>query len=122
MSEAIIVERARHALVVRRAGADADAVALAESLPRERFRTAVVVGSSALAPVARLDPWVVADIADAARGGLRLVAPFLGAMGEDGALPSARLLADRLRVEVVAAEGTPVALAGGGLFVVEPGA
>ncbi len=122
MGEAITVERARHALVVRRTGADDGVFAGAEALPPERCRTAVVVGSSALAAVSRLDPWVVADIADAARGGLRLVAPFLGAMGPNGSLPPARLLADRLRVEVVAAEGTPVTLADGSLFVAEHGA
>jgi hypothetical protein len=122
VGEVITVEQARHALVVRRPGADDDAVELAESLPKERYRTPVVVGGSALDAVARLDPWVVADIADAAPGGLRLVAPFLGAMGPDGNLPPARRLADRLRVEVVAADGTPVALADGSLFVIERGA
>lgn len=122
MGESISVERVRHALVLRRAGADEDAFALAETLPNERYRTPVVVGASALPALARLDPWVVADLADATEGGLRLVAPKLGAMGSDGRLPPARRLADRLGVEVVAADGTPVVLPDGSLFVQEPGA
>ncbi|MFD2420770.1 hypothetical protein [Amycolatopsis pigmentata] len=122
MGESISVEWVRHALVLRRAGADDDAFALAETLPNERYRTPVVVGASALPALARLDPWLVADLADATEGGLRLIAPKLGAMGEDGTLPPARRLADRLGVEVVAPDGTPDALPDGSLFVREPGA
>jgi hypothetical protein len=122
VGESISVERVRHALVLRQAGADQDAFALAATLPNERYRTPVVVGASALPALARLDPWVVADLADATEGSLRLVAPNLGAMGQDGMLPPARRLADRLGVEVVAAEGTPVVLPDGSLFVEEPGA
>jgi len=113
--ESITVERIRHTLVIGQSGADA--VALAEALPPVRGRTAVLVGASAVPALARLDPWVVADLEEAASGGLLLVAPNLGAMGESGALPPARLLADRLGVEVVAADGIPCALADRTLFV-----
>jgi hypothetical protein len=117
VDEPITVERVRYALVVGRPEVDRDAVALAEALSPERYRTAVVVGRSAVAAVARLDPWVVADLAEATRGGLRVVAPNLGAIGPDGQLPPARLLADRLGVEIVAPDGTPVALCDGSVFV-----
>ncbi|ASR37012.1 hypothetical protein BAY61_20780 [Prauserella marina] len=117
MDESITVERVRHALVVGRLDADGAAVLLAANLPGKRDRTFVVVGESALGAMIRLDPWVLADIADKAGGDLCVVAPGFGAMGPDGTLPPARLLADRLGVEVTAPEGTPVALADGSVFV-----
>jgi hypothetical protein len=70
----------------------------------------------------RLDPWVVADLADEVRGDLCVVAPGFGSMGADGTLPPARLLADRLGVEVTAADGDPVGLADGSVFVPGPAA
>ncbi|MEU3269288.1 hypothetical protein ABZ639_00495 [Saccharomonospora sp. NPDC006951] len=117
MDESITVERVRHALVVGRLTADGAAVLLAANLPCGRDRTFVVVGGSALGAMTRLDPWVIADIADKAPGDLCVVAPGFGAMGQDGTLPPARLLADRLGVEVTAPEGAPVALADGSVFV-----
>lgn len=117
MDESITVERVRHGLVVGRIDVDRDAVALAATLPPRRDRTVVVVGASAVDAVTRLDPWVVADIAEAAHGDLCVVAPNLGSMGPAGKLPPARLLADRLGVEVTAADGVPVGLADGSVFV-----
>lgn len=117
MDESITVERVRHGLVVGRLGEDRDAVSLAESLPPQRERTVVVVGAGAVDAMTRLDPWLVADIAEKAGGDLCVVAPDFGAMGDDGQLPPARLLADRLGVEVAAADGAPVGLADGSFFV-----
>ncbi|GAA4613324.1 hypothetical protein [Saccharopolyspora hordei] len=122
MDESITVERVRHALVVGRLDADGAAVLLAANLPPKRDRTYVVVGSSALDAVGRLDPWVTADLADAVHGDLCVVAPRFGSMGRDGALPPAKLLAERLGVEVTAPDGDPTALADGSLFVAGPGA
>lgn len=117
MDESITVERVRHGVVVGRAGADRDAAAFAAVLPPKRDRTVVVVGASAVDAVSRLDPWVVADLGEAVRGDLCVVAPNFGSMGQDGTLPPARLLADRLGVEVTAADGSPVGLADGSVFV-----
>ncbi|MBK1787781.1 hypothetical protein [Prauserella cavernicola] len=117
MDESITVERVRHALVVGKLDADGAAVLLAANLPHKRDRTFVVVGDSSVGAMTRLDPWVLADLADEANGDLCVVAPDFGAMGQDGTLPPARLLADRLGVEVTAADGTPVALADGSVFV-----
>lgn len=117
MDESITVERVRHALVVGRLDADGAAVLLAANLPPKRDRTYVVVGASSVDAMRRLDPWVVADLADEVRGDLCVVAPGFGSMGQDGTLPPARLLADRLGVEVTAADGTPIALADGSVFV-----
>ena len=120
MDESITVERVRHALVVGRLDTDGAAVLLAANLPAKRERTFVVVGDSSLDAMARLDPWVTADLADAVRGDVCVVAPRFGSMGRDGALPPARLLADRLGVEVTAADGDPVGLADGTVFVPGP--
>jgi hypothetical protein len=117
VNESITVERVRHALVVGRLDADGAAVLLAANLPRKRDRTFVVVGASSVDAMTRLDPWVVADLADEVRGDLCVVAPGFGSMGRDGTLPPARLLADRLGVEVTAADGHPVGLADGSVFV-----
>ncbi|MER5389470.1 hypothetical protein [Saccharopolyspora sp. NPDC002686] len=117
MDESITVQRVRHALVVGQLDADGAAVLLAANLPPKRDRTYVVVGASALDGMTRLDPWVVADLADEARGDLCVVAPNFGSMGRNGALPPAKLLAERLGVEVTAPDGAPVALADGSLFV-----
>ncbi|MER6992720.1 hypothetical protein ABT337_30035 [Saccharopolyspora hirsuta] len=116
MDESITVERVRHALVVGRLDADGAAVRLAANLPPKRNRTCVVVGSSAREAMTRLDPWLTADLADEAPGDLCVVAPGFGSMGDDGALPPAKLLAERLGVEVTAPDGDPVALADGTLF------
>jgi hypothetical protein len=116
----ITVERVRHALVVGRLDADGAAVLLAANLPPKRDRTYVVVGDSSIDAMRRLDPWVVADLADEVRGDLCVVAPGFGSMGADGGLPPARLLADRLGVEVTAADGEPVGLADGTVFVPGP--
>lgn len=118
----ITVERVRHALVVGRLDADGAAVVLAANLPPKRDRTFVVVGASSVDAMRRLDPWVVADLADEVRGDLCVVAPGFGSMGADGTLPPARLLADRLGVEVTAADGEPVGLADGSVFVPGPAA
>ncbi|MBB4905785.1 hypothetical protein [Actinophytocola algeriensis] len=118
----ITVERVRHALVVGRLDADGAAVLLAANLPPKRDRTFVVVGASSVDAMRRLDPWVVADLADEVRGDLCVVAPGFGSMGADGTLPPARLLADRLGVEVTAADGDPVGLADGSVFVPGPAA
>jgi hypothetical protein len=118
----ITVERVRHALVVGRLDADGAAVVLAANLPPKRDRTFVVVGASSVDAMRRLDPWVVADLADEVRGDLCVVAPGFGSMGADGTLPPARLLADRLGVEVTAADGDPVGLADGSVFVPGPAA
>ncbi|GAB1515274.1 hypothetical protein [Actinophytocola sp. KF-1] len=118
----ITVERVRHALVVGRLDADGAAVVLAANLPPKRDRTFVVVGASSVDAMRRLDPWVVADLADEVRGDLCVVAPGFGSMGPDGTLPPARLLADRLGVEVTAADGDPVGLADGSVFVPGPAA
>ncbi|MDA3650205.1 hypothetical protein LZ318_24835 [Saccharopolyspora indica] len=120
MDESITVERVRHALVVGRLDADGAAVLLAANLPPKRDRTFVVVGTSALDAMKRLDPWVTADLADEARGDLCVVAPGFGAMGDNGALPPAKLLAERLGVEITAPDGDPVALGDGSLFVPGP--
>ncbi|SEG75382.1 hypothetical protein SAMN02982929_03444 [Saccharopolyspora kobensis] len=117
MDESITVERVRHALVVGRLDADGAAVLLAANLPPKRDRTYVVVGASARDAMTRIDPWVAADLADEARGDLCVVAPGFGSMGGNGALPPAKLLADRLGVEVTAPDGEPVALDDGSLFV-----
>jgi hypothetical protein len=118
----ITVERVRHALVVGRLDADGAAVVLAANLPPKRDRTYVVVGASSVDAMRRLDPWVVADLADEVRGDLCVVAPGFGSMGADGTLPPARLLADRLGVEVTAADGDPIGLADGSVFVPGPAA
>ncbi|MGW1680196.1 hypothetical protein [Saccharopolyspora sp. NPDC002376] len=117
MDESITVERVRHALVVGRLDADGAAVLLAANLPPKRDRTFVVVGSSALDAMKRLDPWVAADLADETHGDLCVVAPGFGSMGGNGALPPAKLLAERLGVEVTAPDGDPVVLDDGSLFV-----
>ncbi|WP_258903400.1 hypothetical protein [Actinokineospora sp. UTMC 2448] len=116
MDDAITVTRVGTAVVVGGAG---DTVELAERLVGEAGRTPVVVGASAMAALTRLDPWVVADLAEVVGGerGIRVFAPYWGAVGADGAPPPARLLADRLGVEVVAPEGELVALEGGAVFV-----
>jgi hypothetical protein len=116
----ITVERVRHALVVGRLDTDGAAVVLAANLPPKRDRTFVVVGASSVDAMRRLDPWVVADLADEVRGDVCVVAPGFGSMGADGTLPPARLLADRLGVEVTAADGDPVGLADGSVFVPGP--
>ncbi|MFI7672978.1 hypothetical protein [Actinophytocola sp. NPDC049390] len=120
MDESITVKRVRHALVVGRLDADGAAVLLAANLPPKRDRTFVVVGASSVGAMNRLDPWVVADLADEVHGDLCVVAPGFGSMGGDQALPPARLLADRLGVEVTAADGHPVGLADGSVFVPGP--
>ena len=120
MDESITVERVRHALVVGRLDADGAAVLLAANLPPKRDRTYVVVGASSVDAMTRLDPWVIADLADEVHGDVCVVAPGFGSMGQDGTLPPARLLADRLGVEVTAADGHPVGLADGSVFVPGP--
>lgn len=120
MDEPITVERVRDALVVGRLDADGAAVLLAANLPVQRERTFVVVGASSVDAMRRLDPWVTADLADEVRGDVCVVAPRFGSMGRDGTLPPARLLADRLGVEVTAADGDPVGLADGSVFVPGP--
>ncbi len=114
MDESITVERVGHALVVGRSDA---AVQLAQRLPGEPDRTFVVVGDSSLDAMTRLDPWVIADLADEVTGDLCVVAPGFGSMGQDGTLPPARLLAERLGVEVTAADGHPLGLTDGTVFV-----
>lgn len=120
MDESITVERVRHALVVGRLDTDGAAVLLAANLPARREKTFVVVGDSSVDAMTRLDPWVTADLADAIHGDVCVVAPRFGSMGRDGTLPPARLLADRLGVEVTAADGEPVGLADGTVFVPGP--
>ncbi|MFC4852599.1 hypothetical protein [Actinophytocola glycyrrhizae] len=120
MDESITVERVRHALVVGRLDTDGAAVLLAANLPPKRDRTFVVVGASSVGAMSRLDPWLVADLADEVHGDLCVVAPGFGSMGRDDTLPPARLLADRLGVEVTAADGHPVGLADGSMFVPGP--
>ncbi|WP_165968573.1 hypothetical protein [Saccharopolyspora elongata] len=117
MDAPIEVERVRHALVVSRSKTDDEAVALAEALPQERGRTTVVVGASALAAVAQLDPWVVADIAGATTRNLRILAPSLSSVAEDGSPLPGRTLSEWLGVEVVVPAGVPRTLADGSLFV-----
>ncbi|MEV0702707.1 hypothetical protein AB0I53_32960 [Saccharopolyspora sp. NPDC050389] len=117
MDAPIEVERVRHALVVSRSKTDDEAVALAEALPQERGRTTVVVGASALAAVAQLDPWVVADIAGATTRSLRILAPSLSSVAEDGSPLPGRTLSEWLGVEVVVPGGVPRTLADGSLFV-----
>ncbi|MDQ2589125.1 hypothetical protein [Saccharothrix yanglingensis] len=117
MDDTITVERVGHALLVASRGADGDAAALAAALAPERYRTAVVVGASAVEAVARLDPWVIADLDEHVSGSVRLVAPNLAATGPDGELPPAHLLAERLGVEVVAPDDALVPLQGGNVFV-----
>ncbi|WP_329791564.1 hypothetical protein V1227_06485 [Lentzea sp. DG1S-22] len=117
MDDTITVERVGHALLVGVPGADGDAAELAASLAPERHRTAVVVGASANDAVARLDPWVVADLDEVVSGSLRLMGPRLGAVGPRGEVPPARLLADRLGVEVVAPEDELMTLPQGNVFV-----
>ncbi|MEV6233541.1 hypothetical protein AB0L88_37335 [Saccharopolyspora shandongensis] len=117
MDAPIEVERIRHALVVSRSKTDDEAVALAEALPQERGRTTVVVGASALAAVAQLDPWVVADIAGATTRNLRILAPSLSSVAEDGSPLPGRTLSEWLGVEVVVPAGVPRTLADGSLFV-----
>lgn len=117
MDDTITVERVGHALLVGVPGADADAAELAASLAPERHRTAVVVGASATDAMARLDPWVVADLDEVVSGSVRLMGPRLGAVGPEGEVPPARLLAERLGVEVVAPEDELMTLPQGNVFV-----
>ncbi|GAA3677758.1 hypothetical protein GCM10022267_75730 [Lentzea roselyniae] len=122
MSDTITVARVGHALLVGTQGCDREAEALAAALAPEQHRTAVVVGESAVDAVSRLDPWVIADLDEHVSGGLRLLAPHLGACGPAGHVPPARLLADRLGVEVVAPDNDLHALPDGTFFVWGPGA
>ncbi|OLF17641.1 hypothetical protein [Actinophytocola xanthii] len=117
MDEAITVERVRDVLVVGRMDRDGAAVVRAANLRPTRGRTYVVVGGSALDAVRGLDPWVVGDIEESTSGDLCVVAPRLGAGSADGTPPPARLLAERLGVEITAPTGSPVGLADGSLFV-----
>ncbi|OLR93336.1 hypothetical protein [Actinokineospora bangkokensis] len=119
MDQEITVERVGGAVLVHDGRGDAAAAELAAALPVERHRTAVVVGAAAAAAVARLDPWVVADLDEHVQGGVRLLAAGAGAAAP-GALPPARLLADRLGVEVIAPDG-PLTAVPGGVFVPPPG-
>ncbi|MBY8849189.1 hypothetical protein K7G98_11955, partial [Saccharothrix sp. MB29] len=120
--DVITVERVGCALLVAAPGRDRDAADLAAALAPERRRTAVVVGASAAEAMARLDPWVVADLDEQVAGSLRLLAPHAGAVGPAGEVPPARLLAERLGVEVVAPDNALVRLSGGSVFVSGPGA
>ncbi|GAA1982173.1 hypothetical protein GCM10009754_68830 [Amycolatopsis minnesotensis] len=122
MEASIEVGRVGQALVVGRPGADREAIALAEAARPERGRTTVVVGASAVDAVARIDPWVIADIAETTTGSLRLVAPKLAVAAEDKAWPPARLLSELLGTEVVVPERMPIALPDGSLFVPGSGA
>ncbi|MDU0292604.1 hypothetical protein NUG22_25630, partial [Saccharothrix longispora] len=122
MEDVITVERVGCALLVAAPGRDRDAADLAAALAPERRRTAVVVGASAAEAMARLDPWVVADLDEQVAGSLRLLAPHAGAVGPAGEVPPARLLAERLGVEVVAPDNALVRLSGGSVFVSGPGA
>ncbi|MCP2306583.1 hypothetical protein [Actinokineospora globicatena] len=112
---AITVERAGHALVLREPGADEQAATIAAALPEDRHRTAVVVGASAWPALARLDPWLVADLDDQVDTGVRLLAAHASSMS-GGAVSLARRLADRLGVEVIAPDGDLYALTGGHTF------
>ncbi|QWF82743.1 hypothetical protein HUW46_06182 [Amycolatopsis sp. CA-230715] len=122
MEATIQVGRVGAALVVGDPGADHEAIALARATRPERGRTTVVVGASAADAVARIDPWVIADIAEAATGSLRLVAPKLAVPDEDKTWPPARLLSELLGTEVVVPERMPIALPDGSLFVPGNGA
>jgi hypothetical protein len=115
----ITVTRIRNALVVGEPDTEGAAVRLAATMPAGADRTVVVADDAAVPALRRLDPWVLADLADSVPGDICLVGPDLGAMGEDGALPPARLLADRLGVAVTAADGNPVGLADGSLYVAD---
>ncbi|SEQ96737.1 hypothetical protein [Actinokineospora terrae] len=112
---AITVERAGNALVLREPGADEQAAAIAAALPEERHRTSVVVGASAWPALARLDPWLVADLDDQVDTGVRLLAAHSSTMAA-GEVSLARRLADRLGVEVVAPDGDLYTLSGGHTF------
>ncbi|RLK54352.1 hypothetical protein [Actinokineospora cianjurensis] len=112
---AITVERAGHALVLREPGADEQAAAIAAALPEERHRTSVVVGASAWPALARLDPWLVADLDDQVDTGVRLLAAHSSTMAA-GEVSLARRLADRLGVEVIAPDGDLYTLTGGHTF------
>ncbi|MCP2271315.1 hypothetical protein LV75_003829, partial [Actinokineospora diospyrosa] len=112
---AITVERTGNALVLREPGSDEQAAVLASALPEERHRTAVVVGASAWPALARLDPWLVADLDDQVDTGVRLLAAHASTMTA-GEVSLARRLADRLGVEVVAPDGDLYTLADGHTF------
>jgi hypothetical protein len=127
---AIVVERADSALVVRSMDADASAVGFAAALPPEPSRTAVVVDPSAVSALHALDDDVLRRLVDRlnagapglARRDVRLVAAGAGGPDSSGAPPLAARLADWLGVGVVAPEGELIALRGGELFSVGPGA
>ncbi|GLZ38948.1 hypothetical protein [Actinokineospora sp. NBRC 105648] len=115
----VTVERTGHALLLREPGADEQAAAFAAALAPERHRTAVVVAPSAAAALARLDPWLIADLDEHVSTGVRLFDQAGTSVGE---VPLARRLADRLGVEVVAPDGELLPLAAGHTFVAGPDA
>ncbi|WP_455575840.1 hypothetical protein [Actinokineospora sp. 24-640] len=86
-------------------------------LPAGGGEIPVLVGGSAAVALAAVDPWLVADLADVVDGPLLLVADGMGAVGADGSVPPACLLADRLGVAVTAADGAPRLLRDGTVVV-----
>ncbi|GLY74858.1 hypothetical protein [Actinoallomurus iriomotensis] len=126
--DAIVVERAESALVVRSAETDAAAVGYAAALPAEAERTTVVVDASAAGALQALDDRLVARLRDLLyaepprRWEMRLVAARTGRPGSSGEPPLAARLADRLGMGVVAPDGELIALRGGELFSAGPGA
>ncbi|MFB9840246.1 hypothetical protein, partial [Actinoallomurus acaciae] len=88
--DAIVVERAESALVVRSAQTDAAAVGFAAALPDEPERTTVVVDASAAGALHALDDRLLARLRDLLydesprRREVRLVAARTGRPGSSG--------------------------------------
>jgi hypothetical protein len=124
------MERADSALVVRSVDADASSVGFAAALPPEPSRTTVVVDASAAGALDALDADILRRLVDRLNGDgprsamrdVRLVAARAGGPDSSGAPPLAARLADWLGVGVIAPDGGLIALRGGELFSVGPGA